>query len=316
MKFDQFVSEVCKAVREKLGDRYHVEVQKVTKNNGSVKTGLCIGHHGEHIAPVIYLEPYYENCGENLDWDETINDILDVLHECSKPEIELADILSFEKVKDKVVFKLISMERNKELLEDVPHIKWMDMAIVFYLLLDRMESGQMTALIYNKHVDLWATTSEELYTLAQENMKCMLPLQIKSMRQVMIETIQDKLGYDLGEEVLSVIAEDKKPMYVLTNSIGIAGACCMMPGMGIEQLADKLGKDLVILPSSIHEIIAVPYESDLDLKNMSLMVQEVNKLEVAEEEQLSDKIYYFDRSAGSVLAVDDNGKILYDIKHY
>lgn len=140
-------------------------------------------------------------------------------------------------------------------------------------------------------------------------MKRLLPVQIKSMAQLMIETIQDKWGYDLGEEILSAIAEDQKPMYVLTNSRGIAGACCMMPGMGIELLADKLGKDLVILPSSIHEIIAVPYENALDLKNMSLMVQEVNKVEVAEEERLSDQVYYFDRKEG-VFLVDADGRII------
>ena len=56
------------------------------------------------------------------------------IYEESKVEtsIDMGFFLDYEKMKEKVVYKVIGYERNKELLSKIPHILFLDMALVFY----------------------------------------------------------------------------------------------------------------------------------------------------------------------------------------
>lgn len=49
----------------------------------------------------------------------------------------------------------------------------------------------------------------------------------------------------------------EQQMYVISNNKGINGAVSMLYEDGLHELAEKLGSDLYIMPSSIHEVIAV-----------------------------------------------------------
>ena len=61
----------------------------------------------------------------------------------------------------------------------------------------------------------------------------------------------------------------------------------------------RLGSDLYILPSTIHELLAVP--SDIgDPQELRMMVAAVNENDVPKEELLSDNVYYYDRTTGKV----------------
>ena len=69
----------------------------------------------------------------------------------------------------------------------------------------------------------------------------------------------------------------------------------------MHQLAEKIGQNLFILPSSIHEVIAVPAEiAGKNLTNLIEMVQEVNMGSVELGERLSNSVYHYDRTARKV----------------
>ena len=46
-----------------------------------------------------------------------------------------------------------------------------------------------------------------------------------------------------------------------------------------------------MLPSSIHEVILLPYDEDVDLEGLSAMVKEINATQVEPEERLADRAY-------------------------
>ena len=60
---------------------------------------------------------------------------------------ETSVLQSFSKMQQKIVYKLIHAEENAELLEQIPHMCVLDLAIVFYVLLDVSKSGTATILI-------------------------------------------------------------------------------------------------------------------------------------------------------------------------
>ena len=62
-----------------------------------------------------------------------------------------------------------------------------------------------------------------------------------------------------------------------------------------------MGKDLVILPSSIHEVLLIPYEEALSFEELSSMVSHINRSEVPVEDRLSDQVYLYSKSLDQVV---------------
>ena len=50
-----------------------------------------------------------------------------------------------------------------------------------------------------------------------------------------------------------------------------------------------------ILPSSVHELILVPYSREFCVEYFAGMVREINETQVEATEVLSDSIYFFDK---------------------
>lgn len=310
MEFTGFIIEICRKVRDRLGEGYDVDIQRIPKNNGLTLTGLSICRNGKKLAMTVKLDPYFGQMGIGMTTEEAVADIIKTYQGSETPDIRPSDVLDFQRVKNKIACKLINANANREMLKSVPHINWLDLSIVFYMMLGQSESGQMTAMICLEHMEMWGTTAEELCQIAYKNMEHLLPLKIMTMTEVMKEMMQKNLGEAFTEELEDGL-EDMggiKPIYLLTNNVGLHGACYMIPGLGIEQFAEEIGQDLVVIPSSIHEVLTVPYEAGMDLAYMSHMVQNINRENVPKEDWLSDRVYYYDRKEG-MLMVSDCGEI-------
>ena len=48
---------------------------------------------------------------------------------------------------------------------------------------------------------------------------------------------------------------------------------------------------ILVLPSSIHEMLISPYQDWMDIDEMKAIVTEINAVEVAPEERLTDQAY-------------------------
>ena len=73
------------------------------------------------------------------------------------------------------------------LLQKIPHIKILDLAIIFNCLVDADETGNATILIYNQHLSLWNITKDDLYHLAMKNTPALLTYELRDMSDVLIE---------------------------------------------------------------------------------------------------------------------------------
>lgn len=68
----------------------------------------------------------------------------------------------------------------------------------------------------------------------------------------------------------------------------------------LKDFAAVLEYDLIILPSSVHEVLLVPYEEDLCMEELKEMVRHINRTEVAKEEVLSDNVYCYSRKTDKI----------------
>lgn len=207
-----FQSKVTDALQSRLGKDYHLILQKVPKNNGILLDGLSIMRKDVGVSPTIYLNSYYERYQDGIPFHSIVEEIFQIYQENSAvTRLDFSILNDFSLLKDKVVYKLIHTASNKTLLSDLPSIPYLDLSIVFYLFLEKNESGQMTALIHNDHLSGWNTNLDELYRLASANTPRLLPAEVKSMSDVMKSLAAEHLGRDYREDFVDeLLCADRK----------------------------------------------------------------------------------------------------------
>ena len=128
----------------------------------------------------------------------------------------------------------------------------------------------MTTLVHSDHLALWDISLEEIGILAEENTPRILPYHISS-----IESTLNQLEM---EDIVETEALPSVALYVLTNSRGINGAACMLYPRVLKEFAESLGEDLIILPSSIHEVLLTPSNVSLPPEELNEMVQAISRM--------------------------------------
>lgn len=295
MNYQEFKQAILHALRTKLGSSYQIITQDVIKNNDTHLDGLSILSEQCNISPTFYLNYYYERyqCGSSL--SELCEDIL-LQHKTHAPNtsIDISFFTDYEKIKENIVFKLINYERNKDLLQNVPHFRYLDFAIVFNCLVNSGANGYGTILIQHKHLALWNLTADELLALAKKNTPALLQSELQSMTQVLLELfVEDKSV--TCDELNSAV-----PMFVLTNNARIHGAACILYDNLLNEIGTMLDSDYYIIPSSIHEVLIIPTGRNTSLAELSKMVKEVNSTQLLNEEILSDHVYFYSRKTQSI----------------
>ncbi|MCR5604754.1 MAG: DUF5688 family protein [Lachnospiraceae bacterium] len=105
-------------------------------------------------------------------------------------------------------------------------------------------------------------------------------------------------------EMYGISKEEHPSMYVLSNSITLNGAAALLDAKTMEDISQKLGGDFIVLPSSIHEVIVLPADVEMDRRDLEAMVQDVNAGEVAPEDRLSDHVYMYDSKEKELVLAD------------
>ena len=296
--YEKFQEIVTDKVQKKLDEKVRVKVTSVVKNNGVVLKGLCFTKEEEGISPTIYLESFYEEYKNGKDFSDIVDHILDIFHLGSKNRVfDVNTFLDFEKAGKHIAYKLVNYEKNKELLKRIPHKKYLDMAIVYYYLLNNEEIENATILIYNNHLECWGITEEELDRVARENTPKLLKEDLRSLTEILFEMLS-KRGFAGAEDL--PVEPDENCMYVLSNSTRIFGAAAILYTDVLKEFADELKQDLYILPSSVHEVILVPKTVGIEPETLREMVKEVNATQLEETEILSDSVYCFSREENRV----------------
>ena len=288
MEYGEFLQCVKERTLEAAGEGGTVTINHIIKNNGCELDGLVIMEEGSNISPTIYLNSFYNAYANGRELEDIICEIVNI-YTNNKDKISVTSdyFLDFENIREKIVYKIVNYEKNKKLLEKIPFKRILDLAVVFYCIIEQGTDSNATALIYNSHLTSWNVTEEDIYNAAIENTPILLKSTIRSMSSIVQELMDDSddiSDYEDGE------------MFVLTNNYRINGAACMLYDDVLYNFAQKIDCNLYILPSSIHEIILLPKLPEYNKADLEHMVREVNAESVSHDEILSDRVYVYDRN--------------------
>lgn len=302
MQYEEFIKKVKAAVEERLTEGEKITLSEVTKNNDVALTGLCIMEREGEIGPNIYLNDFYEVFKKGKSIEEIAELIVDRYKNFKVEEtVDMSFFTDFSKVQDKIVYRLVNLERNKERLKEMPYFTYLDFAIIFYCHLKEEKGYYASVPIYKHHMKMWKITKAELLSLAKKNTPRLFPCDLISMQSILDEFVE------ADEEMMGVYGEKnrKEPvsvqMYILTNSSRLNGASVILYEDILKDFATACKGSFFLLPSSIHEVILVPADSNTSMEEFTQMVREVNETQVDEEELLSDHAYYYDSKKGLLL---------------
>ncbi len=292
MKYQDFLNYIKEQMTAIFEPETAIYIESIKKNNGITLEGLIIRKPGTNISPAIYLNPYYHQYLEGISLNQIVQDILFLYHKHIPSEnFNTSDFGDFTKIRPYIIFKLVNYEKNLSLLKDVPHIRYMDLAILFQFMLPNIQKNHATILIHNQHLDYWKVTKEELYSYAKQNTPLLLPSKLDNLSSLVNETLSHS----------ELNCPPVPPMYILTNNKRIAGAATILYDGLLGNISRQFNQNLIILPSSIHEVLIVPTSSSDNLDFYSQMVQDVNTAEVSDDEILSNHAYYFSKEAGKII---------------
>lgn len=290
MDYQIFIEKIVNLLQERMGAAYEVKVTHVTKNNNIKLIGVIMMRETDRMSPTIYLEEPYRQYRTGVDMQEIVDRIV-VLYKEQMRDINF-DIDLFKEfvcVRDRIYHKIINYEKNRKLLEDVPHFRWCDLAVVFYYAVEDKRLGRASILIHNNHLVMWEQTADVLFQIAQRNMRRSMPELLLPMQ----ELVEKMTGVKFQQA-------DRVRMYVLTNRDKLNGASAMLYSDKIRELADRLQSDLIILPSSVHEVLLLPDDHEQKYDFYRQMVEEVNTTQVEPEEILSYNLYRYSRKKAEI----------------
>lgn len=98
---------------------------------------------------------------------QLIQKVMDAYEEaCINDTTPMQNVLSsFVNAKDRLFIKLINEEKNREMLQDIPHRMVQDLAIVYALHLKDALDFSGTVTVTNTLLQMWGIDEETLYTL-------------------------------------------------------------------------------------------------------------------------------------------------------
>lgn len=273
----------------------NTKLKEVLKLNGVRHYGLIILDPVINVSPTIYLDPFYERFLETEDWNCVINDIVRAYYDNMLDEsIETDIFFHFSQIKEKIFYRLINYKANRELLEQMPHVRFLDLAKVYCIWYEKEDIGSGSIPIYHSHLERWGISADELEAVADTNSPILMKSSISGMGSILTEmgALQEDLPKPMPEGLSSV--------YVMSNTSRSSGAGTICYPNALKDFSETADRDIIILPSSIHEVLLIPSSENSSIEEFRNMVHCVNTTALAPEDFLSDNVYIYRRDTGQI----------------
>lgn len=209
----------------------------------------------------------------------------------SKPNAEELKNVSESFNLDNLYYQAVNAEKNAD-KEDEACIRMLDLLLIPRVFI-KEEEGVILSAIGSADVVrkiMGDTSMAETKERIKENTMRLFPVEREKMN-TMITKLLGSSAPDLPDEV---------DLQVITSRKGAYGVATALLSDEIAKVSEEYGSDVVILPSSIHELLVLPFSADCSLDEVKEMIASVNGSCVLPEEILSYNPYIYSRERGEL----------------
>ena len=245
----------------------------------------------KNTAPNIYMEHFYNAyMEEKATLEEQVDGVVGILQGADINIPDEFEALNY--VKEHAFFRLMNADMNKELAAETAAEPIQDLVLVPYIMLKSDEEGQASCRLTRNLQQHLQLSDSEVKRMCFENL-AKEEFVVKSLNRIMAE--MRGMATDIPEDVLNDMFP-KNPIYVISNKSNVGGAIALASPAALNMVSEELGDNFFIIPSSIHECLAIPVSFGLPPEILKSMCEDVNaNPEIMERKDiLSDNIYYYD----------------------
>lgn len=303
MTYQEFMENAANKIKEYLPEtfgEFEASVQSYDKG-GEMIQGLQIRNpmgEGMEICPIVPLRGFYEMLQRGNSLDQVMTELAEVYQN----GLEKAEKISFTEGKtfqEIVLEHLYTAVYPLEIVQgwgNIPYLQIHDLAAV----VKSKIGNEWNYTVTDDFLKEAGFSKDEIFEKAvQDHLQDREP-RLFALLEVLGNTqafIQDQTSNLLNPETaVPVPSFPELEMYVLTTRDRIFGAGVIADKTILSTAAERLGDNLILLPSSIHEWILLKEKNvGGDLETVRSIVKEVNQNVLKPADFLSDNVYRFDR---------------------
>ena len=283
MTDDVFLQELIPLVQDRVPEGLKVVAKVQMKNNGTLRSGITLKKEtGTGTFPFVYLEPFYPGRSEALSMEAIADEVSRRLLCPPLFEPFKEGFPDAEKVLESVIFRLVNHSRNEEFLRMIVNRDFLDLSLLYGLYAESPDGVSAVCFLKKETCRKLDISEEELFRAAFRNSS-----------RIFRECLEGVHG------LLDMDPEGEEWLYVLSNRQRMYGASTLIYGNCLNTLAEEKGSDILILPSSIHELIVTP-ETGMDRRDLKALIKEVNDRNTPPEDVLSDNAYIYRKDTGRI----------------
>lgn len=272
MDYEEFKEEVVKRLSKFAGE---TNVQLMDN-----RLNLMLG--GRIAISFKLNEAYKDFESGSVGLDEIVSAMCDTKvdpAEIAKVNTFADMLIDFDSSSSKLELKLQSKKPEFGLADEVVPGIWRSVCVV---------DGGFSTVVTDQILQNWNRNYEELIQIALQNTS---ECELFTMKQAITAEMDDLDSTDLDLADLDLADQ----MFILRTK-GRYGASVLMNEDAMQATAERLGGDLIVLPSSIYEVIVLKAKKfGSDFSELTEMVKEVNTSLADERNVLAWQAYYYSK---------------------
>lgn len=307
LSYEEFKEKFKEVILEQAqeDEKERISFSTLKKVNIELDTiGICSDMGAYQGGPCLYFRDIYSSYTSGDSMQQEAAKVLETLRSARSRFFQMPTF-SWDYVKKHVVLQLINRAENDSLLKEVPHRDYLDLAVIYRCILENDDSSIASCVITEGLRNKIGVTEEELFQAAYSMSPILLMPRIYSMYEMMLDTIK-RLPGDKKEELEALDSLDTIPMWVISDTKKQLGSYLLLYPDIFRGIAEEK-TDLYIIPSSIHELIAIPTTLGGSAEQLSESIRFVNSTEVLPEEKLSDTLYKYIAAENTIIMAEPEG---------
>ncbi|MBA4688608.1 MAG: hypothetical protein H2184_15765 [Candidatus Galacturonibacter soehngenii] len=285
LKKEEFFEKVRSEVELNLKG-HTVKLNRVTKQGDLVLNGLVIFDEFKetNVSPTIYLDDYYNKLTKgSMTTSSIVTDVVSIWKMNKNVKVDMNDL----KDTSKMYLKVLNKDLSSEYLQDklVKEIKNTNLVLVPYIEIPKFikKNGTSTVTLTKKFIYSLGINEEEIFDIAMNNCKC----NIKCVANSVIDTLTS------FSKPSSINIPKEPGMVLITNDRILYGAAIIFFSDILKQIAELWENDLIIIPSSVHEVIVLPLTKDVEREELKNIIEEAISECVTVDEILDNVPYRY-----------------------
>lgn len=287
MTYETYKTLLVEKLRQefKTKGEYEIYVDRIIKNNMEMD-GLEIKAQDSKIISSIDIESYYRS---DVDIEKACAEIIKSYERIPISIKEFFEISAdYSKLKNSLQLRVVNKDDNNLKFLQKGIYRFNDVgAEIVYLELKRGEDYNTSYRVTADMLELYGLTEEEVFSDAIENTQKKNPIIINGIYETICEII--------GEDATQDKDRQNDDIYVISNKEKLFGAAVLSYPDSLKLIRETVGEKFYILPSSIHEVLAVSQDTvPLGAIELREMVREINRTEVEPQDILSNEVFEYD----------------------